>query len=278
LNDYGTDLLHPDLDDASRIILGVDFVGDGNGVQDKNGHGTHVAGIIGAESNNGIGVAGVNWNCKLLISQVFDSQGNSAAPIVKNAIIYSTNQGCQVINFSGGRPSPSNVLHEAVQYAYDRDKLLVFAAGNDNGALDYPAAYSSEFSNVIAVGATDNNDGKSSFSDHGPELCVVAPGGADHPFDENDIYSTSPCRGSEEFPSWGQDNSPVRVRLIPHLGPKEFPTWVQINSPVRSRIIPHFFSNYVIRFPIKNRRRSYGKEGDKDGRVSRDSVSMAYGT
>jgi len=100
-------------------------------------------------------------------------------------------------------------------------------------------------------------------------------------------YYMQVCRGSEEFPNWGQDNSPVRVRLIPHLGSKEFPTWGQDNSPVRVRIIPHFFSNYVIRFPIylcvarrqvKNERGSYGKEGDKDGRVSRDSVSMAYGT
>jgi len=98
-------------------------------------------------------------------------------------------------------------------------------------------------------------------------------------------YKTYPGYTSITLPEVKKDN--LLKKLIKCRGSEEFPNWGQDNSPVRVRIIPHFFSNYVIRFPIylcvarrqvKNERGSYGKEGDKDGRVSRDSVSMAYGT
>src|SRR5690606_21036242 len=71
-------LSHPDLDDQNKIILGPDYVNDGEGVRDLRGHGTHVAGIVAAETNNGVGVAGTAWNCKLMIIQVFNSLGNGS--------------------------------------------------------------------------------------------------------------------------------------------------------------------------------------------------------
>lgn len=95
-------LSHPDLQNTSRIIQGVDYVGDGNGVKDERGHGTHVAGIAGAETNNSTGVAGMGWSSKLRIYQVFDDLGRGFDSYFYNAVINAVDNGCQVINFSGG--------------------------------------------------------------------------------------------------------------------------------------------------------------------------------
>ena len=82
-------LSHPDLNDANKIILGADCVGDGNGVKDEYGHGTHVAGIAAAESNNGTGITGVAWNCKIMVVQVFDEYGNGTWTAFYNGVVYA---------------------------------------------------------------------------------------------------------------------------------------------------------------------------------------------
>ncbi len=82
-------LSHPDLDVPNKIILGPDYINDGNGVRDELGHGTHVAGIAAAESNNGIGIAGVAWNCKILAIQVFDGYGNGTSNAFYNGVVYA---------------------------------------------------------------------------------------------------------------------------------------------------------------------------------------------
>jgi len=183
-------LSHPDLDDPNKIILGPDYSNDGEGVRDLLGHGTHVAGIVGAETNNGVGIAGVAWGCKLLIIQVFNANGSGTFQSFYNGVVYASDyktshQGtAMVINYSGGGVAGSQLLRDAIVYARDRDVTIVAAAGNQNGGVvDYPAAYSGEYSNLIAVSSTDFNDVFSTFSSKGPAVNVSAPGGTGYYLD-----------------------------------------------------------------------------------------------
>lgn len=185
-------LSHPDLDKPSKIILGIDLVGDGEGVRDKNGHGTHVAGIISAETNNGVGVAGVSWDSRIMVVQVFNSSGSGSHEAFRDGMIYSTDNGAHVVNYSGGG-SPSSTKIHGVAYADSHDVLLVAAAGNNNGgSVIYPAAYATTYQNVICVSSTGHTDHVSSFSSIGSQVSVAAPGGYGSYFDANDIYSTMP--------------------------------------------------------------------------------------
>ena len=200
-------LSHPDLDDPNKIILGPDYI-DGpdteeytEGVRDRNGHGTHVAGIAAAETNNGIGVAGVAWNCKLMIIQVFNASGDGYSQSFYNGVKYAVdyyrnNPSIRVvINFSGGGSSASQVMLDAVIYAYNYGVTIVASSGNNNGPINYPAAYSSIYDNVIAVGATQYNDARAYYSNYGYQLNVVAPGGAHdggYLVEPGDIFSTMP--------------------------------------------------------------------------------------
>lgn len=206
-------LSHPDLDDPNKIILGPDYVDANqlNGVKDEFGHGTHVAGIAGAESNNGVGIAGVAWNSKLLIIQTFDAYGSGTSTTIYNGIKYAVdyqinNPGTRVvINLSGGG-SASQMLLDGVIYAKNNNVLIVAAAGNSGTAapVSFPAAYSYTYSNVIAVGSTTHQDGVSAFSSRGCEVSVSAPGGTGSIADGSvyrwnttsnmgqNIYSTTP--------------------------------------------------------------------------------------
>ncbi len=197
--DTGIDLNHPDL--APLIVPGQDLVdwapgstpspgwvleGDFTGVdanaQDEVGHGTHVAGTISCLTNNGVGVAGVNWTTRLMPVRVlararqvatgrisgFGSSANIAA-----GIRWAADHGAQVINMSLGGYSNTNVEREAVAYAVARGVVVVAAMGNDNTASpSYPAAYP----DVIAVGATDSADHRASFSNTGSWIDVAGPG------------------------------------------------------------------------------------------------------
>jgi thermitase len=172
-------LNHPDLD-AARYILGTDFV-DGGTPRDLNGHGTHVAGIASGEGNNAEGVSGVNWGSQVYICRTLDATGNGSSAnfaaaveeIVDWAVAHSVKA---VINYSGGGPA-NNTKRDACQYVHDHDMILCAATGNDNaGPVIFPAAYSTQFAGVIAVGSTDQGDTVSSFSNVGPEVTVVAPG------------------------------------------------------------------------------------------------------
>jgi subtilisin family serine protease len=196
--DSGADLGHPDLlpnlwtnpgeipgngvdDDGNGYVddvHGFDFV-DGDGTpQDANGHGTHVAGIVGARGGNGIGVAGVAWNVKLMIVRVLDGNAQGTTTSVAEGIRYAVDNGARIVNLSLAGPSSTPDLESAVQYAQARGVLIVAAAGNDGhdlaSAPTYPAAYGE--SNVIGVAATTRDGGLSSVSDYGPGADVAAPG------------------------------------------------------------------------------------------------------
>ena len=141
-------------------------------IQDDNGHGTHVTGIAAAETDNGIGIAGVSWGARAMIVKVLDQEGYGYYSDVAEGIVYATDNGAQVINLSFGGGEPSQLLQDAVDYAYQRGVLLVAASGNDGGSVLYPAACE----NVMAVASTDHDDQRASFSNYGPEVDIAAPG------------------------------------------------------------------------------------------------------
>ncbi len=153
-------------------------------VTDNYGHGTHVAGIAAAETNNGTGIAGIAGNCKVLVVQVFDANGSGTPQYFYNGVHYAVDYVrnhsgyVMVINYSGGGSSPSSVEESAVSYANTYGVTIVASAGNDyGGSVLYPAAYSSSYSNVIAVSATDQNDVVASYSNAGSQINVSSPGG-----------------------------------------------------------------------------------------------------
>jgi subtilisin family serine protease len=196
--DSGADLGHPDLapnlwtnpgevpgngvdDDGNGYVddvHGYDFVeGDGT-PQDANGHGTHVAGIVGARGGNGIGGAGVAWNVKLMIVRVLDAAAQGTTTDVARGIRYAVDNGARIVNLSLAGPSSTPDLEDAVQYAQARGVLIVAAAGNDGADLasapTYPAAYGED--DVLGVAATRRDGGLSDVSDYGPGADLAAPG------------------------------------------------------------------------------------------------------
>ncbi len=170
--DTGVDMGHPDL--ASKIVPGgYDFANDDLDPSDDHWHGTHVAGIAGAATGNGAGIAGVAWNCSVLPVKVVDERGDGYYSWIIDGIIWATDQGADVINLSVGGDVPDTFLEDACRYAYEHGVVIVAAAGNDGGAVLYPAAYDDY---VLAVASSDFNDAISSYSNRGPEVDVAAPG------------------------------------------------------------------------------------------------------
>ncbi|MDR5693730.1 MAG: S8 family peptidase [Armatimonadota bacterium] len=168
--DTGIDSAHPDL---PLLAPGANFVTKGAPPEDDNGHGTHVAGTIGALTNNATGVAGLNWSISLVPVKVLDASGSGTYSAVANGITWSADNGAKVINLSLGGSVPSKTLEAAVKYAWNKGAVLACAAGNSGTTQKlYPAAYT----NCIAVAATDENDQKASFSNYGKWVDVAAPG------------------------------------------------------------------------------------------------------
>ncbi|MFT4416965.1 S8 family serine peptidase [Fredinandcohnia humi] len=173
--DQGVNLLHPDLND--NIIDYYNVTNPGYKPRYEK-HGTHVAGIIGAE-NNSIGGVGVNPYAQLLAVDVFNG---GAAPDyqVAEGVQYAVEKGAKVINLSLGSPYESPILKEAIQNALAANVIIVAAAGNE--AID-TYSYPASFEGVISVGASDSENALASFSNFGPSVDLVAPG--------VDVYSTS---------------------------------------------------------------------------------------
>jgi thermitase len=169
--DTGVDLNHPDL--VHRLIKGYNVIEDHHIPEDDNGHGTHVAGIIASEVNNREGVAGITWFNHIMPIKVLNSEGYGSSFDVAKGIIWAVDHGAHVINLSLGNYQPSELLQEAVRYAYDRDVVLIAASGNDYSAQpSFPAAYPE----VLSVGAVNPDGSLAEFSNYGDYLDVVAPG------------------------------------------------------------------------------------------------------
>lgn len=169
--DTGIDAQHSDL--SGEVIGGYNFVNNSTDTSDDNGHGTHVAGIIAATSNNSNGVASIGYKGSLMPVKVLDSTGSGTYAAVASGIIYAADNGAKIINLSLGGSSASQTLQSAVSYAEQKGVMIVAAAGNNgNNAAVYPADYPG----VIAVSATATDDTLATFSSYGSNITVSAPG------------------------------------------------------------------------------------------------------
>lgn len=175
--DTGIKLDHPEF--AGRLVPGYDFVNHDEQADDDMGHGTHVAGVIAAALDNGQGIAGVCPNCRLMPVKVLNENNLGSWSQVAKGILFAVDNGARVINMSLGAKIASKTLASAVQYALDKDVIVVASAGN-NGSDEpyYPAA----MEGVIAVGATNEANNRWSRSNFGSYIDLVAPGAL--------IYST----------------------------------------------------------------------------------------
>jgi len=200
--DSGVDYTHPDLvrniwsrpeiikayqdEDLGAVddVHGFNVVDDDGDPMDDNGHGTHCAGIIGAEGGNGIGIAGVNWNVKIMPLRFMDGDGAGTTKDAIEAINYVIDRkragvNVRIISASWGSNTRSRALEDVIRKAYDEGILFVAAAGNaglDNEQTPhYPSSYN--LGNIVSVAATNRNDELAAFSNYGAKsVQIAAPG------------------------------------------------------------------------------------------------------
>jgi thermitase len=177
--DTGISTDHLDL--SANVVPGYDFVQGDSDARDFNGHGTHVAGTIGARGNNARGVAGVNWQVSLLPVRVLDGSGSGSNSNVTAGLAYACSHGANIVNASLGGTGYSSSMRDAI--AACPNTLFVVAAGNDGLSDDtsphYPCNYGASpdnLQNVICVAATDQNDALATFSNYGTSVDLAAPG------------------------------------------------------------------------------------------------------
>jgi subtilisin family serine protease len=176
--DTGINLSHAEFE--GKLVEGWDFINDDANPSDDNGHGTHVAGIVGAATNNATGVASIGRDTSLMPVKVLTQYSGGNHATTASGVTWAVDNGADILNLSLGSSSSSQTLEDAIDYAASHGVVVVGAAGNGNTSSPfYPAAYES----VIAVGATDANDERYSSSNYGAWLDVMAPGVS--------IYSTN---------------------------------------------------------------------------------------
>jgi hypothetical protein len=169
--DTGVQLNHPDIN--TKMVNGYNFVNNDYDPSDDHGHGTHVAGIIAANTNNNIGMSGICWGCRIMPIKVLDNNGAGYASTIATGILYAVDNGARIINLSLGTPSYSLTLWYAVKYAYDAGVVVVSAMGNSS---DNTVFYPARFKESISVGSTNHTDRRSYFSTYGTHIDIVAPG------------------------------------------------------------------------------------------------------
>jgi thermitase len=168
--DTGVDDTHPDL--ASKIVGEYTYVG--GSARDGFGHGTHVAGIAAAATNNNLGIAGMCPNCGILSVKVLDDQGSGFLSDVASGITYAASHGARVISLSLGGSARSETMRSALQYAVANNALPVCAMGNSGSGSNTPEP--GYWHDCLSVVATDQNGAKASFSNYGVKADVAAPG------------------------------------------------------------------------------------------------------
>lgn len=188
--DTGVDTGHPDL--AAKIVAGHDFVDDDADPHDLNGHGTHVAGVAAAVTDNGVGIAGTSWGARIMPIRVLDADGWGSTADITDGITWARQHGASVLNLSLGGSEYSHAMEDAVAAAHAAGCLVVAAMGNYRTAgnpTNYPAAYD----HVLAVAATATDDTYAYYSQYGPHCDLAAPGGEmSYYHDPDGVYSTTP--------------------------------------------------------------------------------------
>lgn len=167
--DTGVDLEHPDLID--NLIPGTNLIDRGHLPQDDLGHGTNVAGIVGATVGNDIGIAGIARNVRIMPIKALDNEGYGNEKELGEGIRYAIDHGAQIVLLSLGLNKQSAYMEEIVKYAEEKNVLLVAAVGNDGNSVKYPAGYPT----VLAVGGVGPDNELEYRSNFGPELDLVAP-------------------------------------------------------------------------------------------------------
>ena len=250
--DTGMQWTHPDLaanvwwnsgevanngidDDANGYVddvRGWDFINDDNDPSDTNGHGTHTAGIVGAVGNNGIGIAGVAWSCKLMPLRFLGTGGGYTSDAVL-ALQYAVAKGARVSNNSWGGAAYSQSLRDAIDAAKTAGHLFCAAAGNSGVNIEtspyYPASYNLD--NVISVAATDNDDARASFSNYGASSVDLGAPGAS-------IAST--YMGTTYTYSSGTSMAAPQVAGVAALVWSAHPswTWAQVRAQILATVRP----------------------------------------
>jgi subtilisin family serine protease len=177
--DTGVERSHPDL--VGAVLAGRDFVSDDGDPSDEAGHGTAVAGILAARTNNRAGVAGACWSCRVLPVRVLGRDGKGDSATLAAGILWAVDHGADVLNLSLGGDTTTMAEREAVAYAVAHDVVVVAAAGNDGQTRrEYPAATAG----VIGVAGSDATGRLYDWSNRGSWVDVAAPG-----------CNTSPWRG-----------------------------------------------------------------------------------
>jgi len=205
--DTGGGLTHPDL--VSKLVPGYNFPDRNDNPQDLNGHGTHVAGISAAATNNTTGVVGVCWECKIMPLKALGTNSGTVENVA-DAIRYAADHGAHVINLSLGGSEPSDTLLSAIRYAYLKNIPVVAAMMNEAetypNRIYYPAAYPE----TIAVGATDKFDLRAFYSSYGDHIDLVAPG--------SEIISTIPFQSPNYYYGYMSGTSMATPHVAGVLG------------------------------------------------------------
>ncbi len=248
--DGGTDIDHPDL--AANIWINIDEISDNGLDDDGNGftddihgwnfaanspdpsgltstpqsaiHGSHVAGIISAVSNNGTGVAGVSWNITLLPVNTANPEADNSILYGYDGILYAAYNGARIINCSWGRLGGASVYEQEVIAAVTQLGVQVVAAAGNNSSSEnhFPSSYT----HVFSVAATDSDDNKASFSNYGPTVDISAPG--------VNIYSTY-HNGTYGYLSGTSQASPLAAGVI-GLVQTQHPAWSSRQAAEQLRI------------------------------------------
>ena len=182
--DTGVDASTPDLD--GQLVAGTSMLDGSAGTTDPNGHGTWMAGIIAAATDNGQGIAGVGYaGVRVMPVTVLGADGLGQDSDIIEGVVWAVQHGADVINMSFSNPGYSSALQAAIDYAWDHDVVVVAATGNDgSSAVTFPAGDRG----VIGVSATDHSDTLAPSSNFGPAVFLAAPG--------VDIITTAPGGGS----------------------------------------------------------------------------------
>lgn len=212
--DTGVEFSHPDLKDNYKG--GVNILAPQNPPADDNGHGTHVAGIIGAV-DNAFGILGTSPGAHLYALKVLDAAGEGYFSEIIRGLDWCMQNDIEIINLSFGSDQPSRALREAIKKVVAAGKIIVAAAGNDGTgqSVDYPAAYPE----VIAVGAVDESNQITFFTSRGEELNLVAPG--------TNVLSTTlkgffkRLSGTSMAAAFVAGAAAILKRLHPPAGPRE---------------------------------------------------------